>query len=213
VPALAWKFRKSVKILPGIRLNFSNSGVSTSLGPKGFKFNVGRKGVRRTVSIPGSGFYHTEMLEKNDNNEGELPPPDGSKRFPLGKIAFGFLLLALISQCFKEQPSDFPAKENPTAAGAVAPIQNKSPSSQREADAQVVAAADLLSSSISKEAKKDQQVGVKAAPSINTDTVAKTKRPTQRENVSCSCRSNIRCTGPRGGRYCVTTGGKKQYGR
>ncbi len=210
---MAWKFRKSVKILPGVRLNFSNSGVSTSFGPKGFKYNVSRKGVRRTVSIPGSGFYHTEMLERNENNEGELPPPDGSKRFPLGKIAFGFILLALISQCFKEQPPDVPANENPTNAGAIAPFQDKSSSPQRKADASVVAAAALLSSGTTKEAKKDQQVGVKAAPLIKTDAGAKTKRPTQRENISCSCRSNIRCTGPRGGRYCLTAGGKKQYGK
>ena len=210
---MAWKFRKSVKILPGIKLNFSNAGVSTSFGPKGFKYNVGRKGVRRTVSIPGSGFYHTEMLEKNDNSEGELPPPDGSKRFPLGKIAFGFLLLALISQCFKEQPSNIPAKEIPTTAGAIAPIQNKSPSTQNQADAQVVAAAALLSSGISKDDGKDEQAAKKAALLIKSDSVAKIRSKKQRENVSCSCRSNIRCTGPRGGRYCVTASGSKQYGR
>lgn len=28
---------------------------------------------------------------------------------------------------------------------------------------------------------------------------------------SCSCRSKRVCTGPRGGRYCITSGGKKRY--
>ncbi|TBZ41892.1 hypothetical protein E0H47_10160 [Rhizobium leguminosarum bv. viciae] len=27
----------------------------------------------------------------------------------------------------------------------------------------------------------------------------------------CSCRSGAYCTGPRGGRYCITDGGKKSY--
>jgi hypothetical protein len=31
--------------------------------------------------------------------------------------------------------------------------------------------------------------------------------------TSCSCRSKNRCTGPRGGKYCITSGGHKQYGR
>lgn len=210
---MAWKFRKSVKILPGIKLNFSNAGVSTSFGPKGFKYNVGRKGVRRTVSIPGSGFYHTEMLEKNENSEGELPQPDRSKRFPLGRIAFGFLLIALISQCFKEQPSDISARKNPTNAGAIEPIQNESPSTQSKADAQAVAASALISSGISKVDGKDEQAAKKVAALIKSEPVAKIRSNKQSENASCSCRSKVRCTGPRGGRYCVTASGNKQYGR
>jgi hypothetical protein len=213
VPALAWKFRKSVKILPGVKLNFSNSGVSTSFGPKGFKYNVGRKGVRRTVSILGSGIYHTEMLEKNDNGKGELPPPDRSKRIPFGKIAFGFIFLALVSQCFKERPSDIPARENPTTAGVIAPIQNKSPSPQSKADAQVVAASALVSTGINKEDGKVELAAKEAAPLIKSDSVAKIRSHKQRKKVYCSCRSNIRCTGPRGGQYCVTASGNKQYGR
>lgn len=210
---MAWKFRKSVKLLPGIKLNFSNAGVSTSFGPKGFKYNVGRKGVRRTVSIPGSGFYHTEMLEKNENSEGELPQPDRSKRFPLGKIAFGFLLVALISQCFKEQPSDISAKKNPTNAGAIEPIHNESPSTQSKADTQAVAASALISSGINKDDGKDEQAAKKAAALIKSEPVAKIRSNKQSENDSCGCRSNVRCTGPRGGRYCVTASGNKQYGR
>lgn len=35
------RFRRSVKILPGVRLNFSKSGVSTSIGGKGATLNFG----------------------------------------------------------------------------------------------------------------------------------------------------------------------------
>ena len=32
------------------------------------------------------------------------------------------------------------------------------------------------------------------------------------EGGNCSCASRRVCTGPRGGRYCITSGGNKRYG-
>jgi len=49
---MGFRFRKSIKIAPGIRLNLSKSGVSTSIGVRGLTWNS--RG-RTTVSIPGSG--------------------------------------------------------------------------------------------------------------------------------------------------------------
>lgn len=31
---MAWSFRKQIKIIPGVHLNLSNSGISTSVGVK-----------------------------------------------------------------------------------------------------------------------------------------------------------------------------------
>lgn len=52
--------RKSIKIMPGVRLNISKSGVSTSIGVKGATVNLkpGRK-TRATVGIPGTGLSYT----------------------------------------------------------------------------------------------------------------------------------------------------------
>ncbi|MFM0300251.1 DUF4236 domain-containing protein [Paraburkholderia sediminicola] len=36
---MGWGFRKSIKIAPGIRINLSKSGISASLGGKGFTYN------------------------------------------------------------------------------------------------------------------------------------------------------------------------------
>lgn len=52
------RFRKSVKVLPGVRLNFSRSGVSTSIGGKGATLNVSKKGARTTVGLPGTGISY-----------------------------------------------------------------------------------------------------------------------------------------------------------
>jgi hypothetical protein len=53
------RFFRRVKILPGVTLNFSKSGVSTSLGPRGAKVTLGTKGQRATVGIPGTGLSYT----------------------------------------------------------------------------------------------------------------------------------------------------------
>lgn len=61
---MAIKFRKKIKIAPGVKLNVSSKGItSTSIGGKGLTLNVGgKKGAKLTTSIPGSGLSHTQNL-------------------------------------------------------------------------------------------------------------------------------------------------------
>lgn len=42
--------------MPGVRLNLSKSGVSTSIGRRGATVNVSKRGVRSTLSVPGTGL-------------------------------------------------------------------------------------------------------------------------------------------------------------
>jgi hypothetical protein len=58
--SMGFRFRRSVKILPGIRVNLSGSGASVSLGGRGFHYTIGSKGTRVTASIPGTGMSWTE---------------------------------------------------------------------------------------------------------------------------------------------------------
>ena len=53
------RFRRTAKIAPGIRLNFSKSGVSTSFGPRGLHYTVGHGRRRTTVGLPGTGLSYT----------------------------------------------------------------------------------------------------------------------------------------------------------
>ena len=52
------RFRKSVKICKGVKVNFSKSGASLSLGGRGHSVNIGR-GTRTTIGIPGTGLSYT----------------------------------------------------------------------------------------------------------------------------------------------------------
>lgn len=56
------RFRKSIKIAPGVRINLSKSGVSATLGPKGASIGVGRRGVFANLGIPGSGVFYRKKL-------------------------------------------------------------------------------------------------------------------------------------------------------
>jgi hypothetical protein len=53
------RFRRRISILPGVRLNVSRSGVSTSIGRRGLWVTYGRGGRRTTVGLPGSGLSYT----------------------------------------------------------------------------------------------------------------------------------------------------------
>lgn len=59
---MAWNYRKRVKIAPGVHLNFSKNGVSTSIGPKGAKVTFGKNGTYMSTSIPGTGLYSRQKI-------------------------------------------------------------------------------------------------------------------------------------------------------
>ena len=64
---MAWNYRKRIKIAPGIHLNLSKGGVSTSIGPKGAKVTFGKNGTYLNKSIPGTGLYSREKLSGGNN--------------------------------------------------------------------------------------------------------------------------------------------------
>lgn len=59
------RVRKIFKLAPGIRLNLSKSGGSVSVGGKGFTVNLGPKGTRGTVGLPGSGVSYSHIEKRN----------------------------------------------------------------------------------------------------------------------------------------------------
>lgn len=58
---MAFRFHRSVKVLPGIRLNFGKRGISTSIGVRGAYVTFGGSGTRTTVGLPGSGLSYTHL--------------------------------------------------------------------------------------------------------------------------------------------------------
>ena len=65
---MAWNYRKRIKIAPGVHLNLSKGGVSTSIGPKGAKVTFGKDGTYMNKGIPGTGLYSREKLSSGNKS-------------------------------------------------------------------------------------------------------------------------------------------------
>lgn len=91
---MGFRFRKSIKLLPGVRVNIAKAGPSLSVGRPGATVNFGRRGTKTTVGLAGTGLSYSAMT-------GEAPITtspagmDGLNGFAtrLKNIGFGFLVL------------------------------------------------------------------------------------------------------------------------
>ena len=55
------RFRKSIKIAPGLKINLNKKSISATVGTKGAHYTVNSNGKRTaSVGIPGTGIYYTK---------------------------------------------------------------------------------------------------------------------------------------------------------
>lgn len=59
---MAFRFRRSIKIAPGVRLNIGKSGGSLTIGGRGASVNFGSRGVYANLGIPGSGLSYRSKI-------------------------------------------------------------------------------------------------------------------------------------------------------
>jgi len=71
---MALRFRKSFKVAPGVRINLSKSGVSTSVGGRGFTTNLSKRGTRVTAGIPGSGLSMSKLYSAGKKGAVQTAP-------------------------------------------------------------------------------------------------------------------------------------------
>lgn len=65
---MGFRFRKSVKLMPGVRINLSARGASWTFGSRGASINVGSKGVYSNFGIPGTGLAFRQRLDSNGSD-------------------------------------------------------------------------------------------------------------------------------------------------
>jgi hypothetical protein len=140
---MGWRFRRTVRILPGVRLNLSKSGVSTSIGVRGATINLGKRGAKATIGLPGTGISYSTPIGAGAATGGDAAPGSSARRWPRRVLLVVIVVAAAI-------------------AGAL--------SSRRAPDPQAEPTPD-----------------------------------------ACPCSGAANCTGPRGGHYCITAAGRKQY--
>lgn len=63
------RFRKSISIIPGVKLNFGKTGMSVSAGVPGFRKTFHTSGkVTTSVGLPGTGIYYVDTKNSHANN-------------------------------------------------------------------------------------------------------------------------------------------------
>lgn len=82
---MALKFRRRQKVFPGVYLNFSAQGISTTIGVKGFSVNFNNSGTYLNTGIPGTGLYDRHKiggrhkLEDDNTSESSGNAPEFEK--------------------------------------------------------------------------------------------------------------------------------------
>lgn len=56
---MGWRYRRSYKIMPGLRMNVGSRGVTSfSFGGRGVTVNMSKRGTKSTYSLPGTGLSY-----------------------------------------------------------------------------------------------------------------------------------------------------------
>jgi Protein of unknown function (DUF4236) len=100
---MGFRFRRSIRILPGVRVNLSGSGASVSVGPRGLHYTVNSKGTRITTGLPGTGLSWTQYTPHgqsgNSPNQSEVSGPGSTApRIDADETALGRIESAPASQ-------------------------------------------------------------------------------------------------------------------
>lgn len=61
---MGFRFRKTIKIMPGVRVNVSKSGASLSVGPRGASVTMGKNGIYGNAGLPGTGLSYRGRLDR-----------------------------------------------------------------------------------------------------------------------------------------------------
>ena len=61
---MGFRFRKSISIIPGVRMSLSSSGASMSVGPRGASVSFGKRGTYANLGLPGTGLSYRTRLDR-----------------------------------------------------------------------------------------------------------------------------------------------------
>ena len=120
---MGWRFRKRIRLLPGLRVNLSKSGASVSIGGHGLTENIGPHGVRSTASLPGTGISYSTL--QHPHPHAERSPAVAQPRAPrpwLRRLTIAVWIVALLTVALVVAVSFLPAPapQQPPASTAAA---------------------------------------------------------------------------------------------
>lgn len=100
---MALRFRKTIKIAPGLKLNLGKKSASIRIGGKNAGYTIGTAGTTTSASLPGTGLGVTVRNPRKKQPKAQPPaqPPmietDDDPPAPTGVTIWHVLPLALIA--------------------------------------------------------------------------------------------------------------------
>ena len=79
---MGFRIRKSIKVAPGVRLNFGKKGISTSIGKRGAGITIGPTGTTAHVGIPGTGISYVKKVGTTKKSVEEKSQSTGENKKP-----------------------------------------------------------------------------------------------------------------------------------
>ena len=71
---MAFRFRKSFKIAPGVRVNIGKKGLSSvGIGPRGASMSIGSQGKHANIGIPGTGLSFRHKIDGTTRSLSDSP--------------------------------------------------------------------------------------------------------------------------------------------
>ena len=109
------RFRRSIRLLPGVRWNFGLKSTSISIGGRGFHYTVGTKGARIGAGLPGTGLSWSQTAPTPSQMMGRVPATSLRKIW-LPLIVFVSAIYLAYATC-RPSPSSIKASavQQPTA--------------------------------------------------------------------------------------------------
>lgn len=94
---MALRFRRSVKIAPGLTLNVGKKSAGLRVGPRGMGVSVNTKGQKRvSAGLPGTGLHYSQSIKASKVPVEPRDPPTFAAKL-VGWAVVGGGIVALIA--------------------------------------------------------------------------------------------------------------------
>ena len=91
------RFQRRIRVLPGVHLNLSRSGVGVSVGGRGAHVGITARGQRYTsIGLPGTGVSWREYQRKPAPRQCELCQQPGHVHIPAALVVALLVLAGIV---------------------------------------------------------------------------------------------------------------------
>lgn len=184
------RFRKSVKVAPGVKLNINKGSIGVSAGVRGAHVSVNSKGTKTvSASLPGTGVSYVKTFGKSKSGKSKSSKNGKSGQTNIFKyigIIFMIVLIAIaIGKAYAKKQAEAPAQTTGTTAGAEQSTtangaQTTDTADQSSATGQTTAGDTTAATYIlNTSSKKIHMPGCTYAASISADNYAESDKTLQ----------------------------------